>query len=498
MNKRNIIVTTIITLIVGVVLVISTINKHYYEDINTYYQVYLNGDKIGLINNERDLYALIDDSQTEIKDKYNVDSVYPPTDLKIIETNTYSSEVADVKDVYEKIEEQDDFAVKGYLISITNEDDNFQFYVLDKEIFYNAAKRFVRAFLAQDEYDKYINSMQEEIVETGRIIENMRFKENIVIKESYVSVNDKIYTDELELAHYLLFGNEPESKSYTVKLGDTIDSISEENKLNVEEFLIANSNFKSADTILKVGETVNVTLIDPQLTFVYTIKERYDEVEYFSKKRVPDKTKNAGWSEITTPGVNGIYRYQEEYTIENGERSQGADPVMIATIREVQDQITTYGTKYDYISGNEQPVILDGDWAWPTNRGYVITSYRGWRWGRMHQGLDISGAGNFGSPIYAAAGGVVTYVYNGCPSRGNGYGDPCGSGMGNSIIITHSNGYQTRYGHLHQTIPVRVGQTVSKGTRIGSMGNSGSSTGVHLHFEVKYNNVNIDPLRIYR
>ena len=58
-----------------------------------------------------------------------------------------------------------------------------------------------------------------------------------------------------------------------MKLGDTIESVSEDNKLNVEEFLVANVNYKSANTLLRVGDKVNVTLIDPQLTFVYDLYE---------------------------------------------------------------------------------------------------------------------------------------------------------------------------------------------------------------------------------
>lgn len=490
-----------ITIMVGIVLFLTMLKEPINEEINTYYQVYLNGNKIGMIDDKNKLYALIDENQIAIKQKYQVNNVYPPTDLKIVEAKSYTTKIDNVESVYEKIEEDDDFAISGYVITIKGENHDYQIRVLDKEIFYNAAKRFVRAFLNQDEYDKYINNTQEEIVETGRIIENMKFLENITIKESYISVHEPIYTDELELAHFLLFGSNPDTKSYMVKLGDTIESISNANELNVEEFLIANTNFKSSNTILRVGDQVNVTLINPQLTFVYTLKEIYDQTEIFDKIRKPDSSKYTSYSEITTPGINGIYRYQEEYSVENGERSQGANPVRIATIREVQDQVTTYGTKRpsNWIPGGiEAPVITGGSWAWPTNRGYVITSYRGWRWGRMHQGIDISGAGNFGSYIYAAGDGVVEYAFNGCPSRGKGLGDSCGGALGNSLTINHGNGYVTKYGHLHQKLLVRAGQTVKKGDKIGYMGNSGSSTGVHLHFEVKYNGVNIDPLRIYR
>ena len=496
--------TIIITLLVSAILLVSLFAKKTYAKVNTNYQVFLNGERIGVIGNKNDLYALIDYNQTAIKEKYKVENVYPPNNLKIVETDTYSNKLDEVKNVYDKIEQADDFAIKGYTITIKSDEKSYQIKVLDKEIFYNAAKRFVSAFLNQDEYNKYISNTQSEIVETGRIIENMQFKENITIKESYISVNDKIYTSEQELTQFLLFGENPDTKSYTIALGDTIESISEANKLNVEEFLIANAKYKSENTILKVGDSVNVTLISPQLTYVYKLKEVYDQTIIYGKERVADNTKYTTYSEITTPGINGLNRVQEEYEVENGERSQAANPIILATLRPVQNQVTTYGTKRPYNPGGpsnwENPVVTAGDWFWPTNAGYVITSRYGWRWGSMHYGLDISGAGNFGSPIYAAADGVVELAFNGCPSSGKGKYDTCGYAgrtLGNQITINHGNGYVTIYGHLHQTINVRVGQTVKRGDRIGSMGHSGKSTGAHLHFEVKYNGVNLNPLSIY-
>lgn len=498
--KKSTIITTIITTIVGIILFLVSISNQVFDNANVFYQVYLNGNKIGVIDNTTDLYNLINSNQSAIKSEYNVENVYPPTDLKIIATNTYNSKTDSISQVYDKIEEEDDFTIKGYAITIKDDEKNFTVNVLDKNVFYDAAKRFVRAFLAEDEYERYINNTQKEIVETGRVIQGMRFLENITIKEAFISVNERIYTDELELSQFLLFGETPQSKSYTVKLGDTISSVSEDNELNVEEFLIANTKYKTSDALLRVGDKVNVTLIDPQLTFVYDLYEIKDETVYYQKEDpIYDKTKPTSYREII-PGQNGIDRYEEVYSVTNGERSQEAQVTKLKTIKEVKNQITTIGTKYSGgpISNAHDPVITGGYWSWPTNRGYVITSYRGWRWGRMHQGIDISGAGNFGSPIYAASSGTVTYAFNGCPSRGKGYGDSCGGAMGNSVNIDHGNGYVTRYGHLHQTLLVKVGDKVTKGQRIGYMGNSGSSTGAHLHFEVLYNGTNLDPMRLYR
>lgn len=497
-NKKNI-MTIIITLMIGCILLISSTGKKISDAANTYYQVYLNGNKIGMIDKEEELYNLIDKNQSVIKNQYNVNNVYPPTDLKIIKTTSYLAVADNVNDVYEKIEENDDFTIKGYVVTIKGKDNDFKVNILDKEVFYDAAKRFVRAFLNEDEYEKYINNTQDEIINVGRKITKMRFDEKISIKEEYISVNEHIYTNELELSQLLLFGDNPNNKSYNVKLGDTIESVADRNKLNVEEFLIANANYKSSDTMLRVGDKVNVTLINPKLTFVYDLYEISDEVVYYMKETVKDDTKYVGTSVITTPGQNGINRVTEKYAVTNGERSQGVEQLKVEEIKPVVNQVTKVGTKYHNVILPPNPVDISGDWGWPTNRGYVITSGYTWRWGSHHNGLDISGTG-FGSPIYAAADGIVTSTYSSCPDRGSGYGDRCGGTYGNSIIIEHSNGIYTRYAHITRNVKVRVGQRVKKGQIIGYMGSSGSSTGAHLHFATSKGSTTnyFNPMNLYR
>ncbi|MCM1052750.1 MAG: peptidoglycan DD-metalloendopeptidase family protein [Ruminococcus sp.] len=501
MEKKNII-TVIITLISLVILLLANMTNKLYEEANNYYQVYLKGSKIGIIEDSDKLYDLINTNQGSIKENYGVDNVYPPTDLKIISTNTFVNDVDDVFTVYKKLEEADNFTIKGYKIDIKGEDNEYSINVLDKEVFYEAAKRFVRAFLEENDYEKYINNNQDTIVETGRIFRKMRFLEEITIKETYISVNEPIYTDELELTQVLLFGTNPDTKSYTVKLGDTIASVSESNKLNTEEFLIANPSYKSENDLLRVGDKVNVTLIEPQLTFIYDLYEVKDEDAYYQKEIVYDNTKPTSYKEITQAGQNGKNRYEEIYSVTNGVRSQEAQVTQIATIREVKNQITTVGTKKPNNGGGGiyNPVVLDGIWGWPTNMGYVITSRWGYRWGTLHAAIDISGAGNFGSNIYAAQDGTVTYVYNKCPSVGYGIRDTCGGSLGNNVIIDHGNGYYTRYGHMTNKIPVKEGQKVKKGEIIGYMGNSGSSTGTHLHFAAAQGSPTnyFDPMRLYR
>ena len=113
-------------------------------------------------------------------------------------------------------------------------------------------------------------------------------------------------------------------------------------------------------------------------------------------------------------------------------------------------------------------------------RGYFrSTSGFGPRLGRMHEGHDWAGA--TGTPIHATADGVVVFA-----GRQSGYG--------NLIKIKHDFGFETRYAHLSR-IRVKVGERVSLGDRIGDMGNTGRSTGTHLHYEVRVSGKPMNPLK---
>jgi murein DD-endopeptidase MepM/ murein hydrolase activator NlpD len=115
----------------------------------------------------------------------------------------------------------------------------------------------------------------------------------------------------------------------------------------------------------------------------------------------------------------------------------------------------------------EAPSPLGGSFLWPAEG--IFTSGYGWRWGRMHKGIDISN--NVGTPIKAAAAGQVTFA---------GWHD---GGYGYLVEITHSDGTLTRYAH-NSMLLVREGEAVDQGAVISRMGSTGRSTGPHLHFEV--------------
>ncbi|HHS88748.1 MAG TPA: M23 family peptidase [Rhodobacteraceae bacterium] len=116
--------------------------------------------------------------------------------------------------------------------------------------------------------------------------------------------------------------------------------------------------------------------------------------------------------------------------------------------------------------------------AMPVKASFRYTSGFGQRSGRLHAGTDM--AGPIGTPLYATADGVVTFA-----GRQSGYGL--------LVTVRHDFGFETRYAHQSK-IRVKVGQRVSRGDRIGDMGNSGRSTGPHLHYEVRLDGKPINPM----
>ena len=126
----------------------------------------------------------------------------------------------------------------------------------------------------------------------------------------------------------------------------------------------------------------------------------------------------------------------------------------------------------------EQVVVggrLQRAFSWPV-RGRISSGY-GWRWGRMHEGIDI--AVPVGTPVRAAASGRVVYA-------------GWGGNYGYLVSIDHGNGVVTRYAHNSRLV-VRTGQTVSRGQIVAYSGNTGNSTGPHLHFEIRHRGRAVDP-----
>ena len=237
-------------------------------------------------------------------------------------------------------------------------------------------------------------------------------------------------------------------QKYTVQSGDTLSQIAEKYKIDVDTILGANPK---AGAVIYPGEELRIL---PAKGIIYEVKagdclwrigQNYDvTVEAIVKANQKADDQIAVGESIFIPGA----RYARVET-RNAARDQ---PV------------------------SSRSMAMPARLIWPA--GGEISSPYGWRWGRLHSGIDI--ANDTGAPVMAAGAGRVTWAgYKG--------------GYGNAVMIDHGSGYVTLYGHLSDSF-VEKGQTVRAGQRIASVGSTGNSTGPHLHFEVIKNGEPIDPM----
>ena len=473
---------------VAIVFFVNLANK-YQLNPKEVYKVYLDGKSIGNVTNKQELEDYINEEQKDLKEKYNVDKVYIPAGVDIRKYTTYEKEILTAKQVHNIIKEEKPFTVEGYKVTIksnTEGEKDLIINVLDRNVFDKSIKSVVKAFVSSDDLKNYENDTQTEIKETGTLIEDIYIDQNITIKKGYISTDEEIFTDEKTLTKYLLFGEVKEDQYYTVQEGDTIDSIAYNNKLATEEFLIVNPEFTSSKNILSVGQQVKVGLINPVVDVVVETHNVLDQESQYKTVTEDDSSLNLGTEKVITEGQNGMDRLTTKIKSINGE-TKNVVIVSSETLTPSVDKVVKVGTKV-YAGGGTAP-IMSGSWAWPTISQYYISSYFGYRWGKVHEALDIAGSGE-GSPIFAAGSGTVVTSQN----KGS---------LGQHITINHGNGYYTLYAHLNARI-VQVGQTVQKGQQIGTMGHTGFATGTHLHFGLYRNGmpyrdgIPTDPMILYR
>lgn len=243
-----------------------------------------------------------------------------------------------------------------------------------------------------------------------------------------------------------------EVETYLVREGDTLGGVAERYGLSINTILWANSlSFRST---LKIGQGIAIPPIDG---VIHTVK-RGDTLLAIARKYRADAETIIGFNRLASADDLSI---GESLVIPGGKVSAAAPVRSVASVRSLFT-----GTPSNAPARSALPAG-SGAWVWPTDLR-TLTQYFTWR----HTGIDIDCNGHLSSTNtnYAAADGVV--VYSGW--RG---------GYGNTVEIDHGNGLQTRYGH-NAALYVTPGTIVTAGTPIALCGNTGRSSGTHLHFEV--------------
>lgn len=492
--------TILLVIFLSLSVFLLTFCKGTNSDPTVVYTVYLDGKAIGTIASEDSFNEFVNTKEDELKKKYNVDTVYTPRGVEIKKNLTYNNFINSNEQVYNKIISSKNFTVRGYQIMIVNPDDENDseiIYVLSKDIFDKAVENTIKAFVDKDQYDKFVSGTQEEVKDSGSMIENIDFQETVTYKETLISTDEKIFTDVDELSKYLLYGTLDKQETYIVKDDDTIESIANSHKLNVQEFLIANPEFTSENNLLYESQEVVVGLIEPIISVVVDVHSVGEEEREYDTEIQYDSSQYVGYQEVIREGENGLYKVTRKSQYINGQLVSGT----IANSTEIKPSVNRIIVKGDKYA----PSVADlSYWGWPTDKPYTITSYFQYRWGTFHKAIDIYVG--YGSPIYAANNGIVYKTGSGCYPGNIG----CNGRQGNYVIINHNaGGYYTVYMHMKEFY-VTEGQTVARGQKIGAMGNTGevypvpSSSnpygGTHLHFEVRVGGAYgtaINPLSLY-
>lgn len=509
MKKIGLIFLTI--LITGIILYLELTTTKKTTEPRTYYNVYLDGDLIGTIKSKDELEKYIDKQNEAYKKEYNVDTIYAPNGLDIKADVIFNNKISTVQEIYSKIQDQKPFTIKGYQYTITssyinsdetydedeeltetqteeNKDPNkIKIYVLDENVFKDSIETFIKTYAGDEAYEAYKNKTQKEIETTGSVIENVYLKNNVTVKEANIPINEKIFKDKDDLSKFLLFGPEEQKSNYTVADGDTIETVSFNNKISTQEFLLSNPSFTSVNNLLFPGQEVTIGITNPQIQVVVNQYLVEDVESSFTTEITYDSSRVKGDNQVVREGENGLNRVSKELEITNGIITT-TNTKSIQELKPPISRLMVYGDRII-------PSVGTGTWAWPTNQGYTISSPYGWRVDpingsrSLHTGTDISGTG-YGSPVYAADNGVVIMS------------EMHGSN-GNYIIVNHNNGYYTSYSHLSKRNS-QVGDTVGKGQIIGLVGATGRATGPHLHFEAWYGGApyrggtRLNPMDLYR
>ena len=272
-----------------------------------------------------------------------------------------------------------------------------------------------------------------------------------------------------------LSANITENRYYTIRRGDTWQGIAKENGLSVEQLKEMNSGVS-----LRRGNQLLVSSAIPYLTVRHVVQETAVESVAYKTVTVKNDSLYVGTKRVQTKGVPGNARVTVKNTFENGKKV-ASEQLSYEVLKEPMDEVVQVGTKslpsVRGISASGDG-LATGNLIRPVSGAIVYSDY-GYRKSGFHSGIDF--ATSAGTPVRAADGGTVSFA--------GWKGD-----FGYLVIINHGNGLSTYYAH-NAKLAVRVGQKVSRGQRIASVGSTGRSTGPHCHFEVRVNGKNVNPWR---
>lgn len=416
----------------------------------TAYEYSYNGKTLGLVKEKDDVLRITDLVQSALTVDKNVDVVIDTKDdIKFKRVSALGDVKIDTsEEVLKRLTYMGDLNVKAYGI-----------YIDGKKVGAVDTKQ-TAADVIQDIKDKYSSKRE------GAEIEEAVFVENVEVKKSNTDLQDIL--SEKEMVDLLCTSGEKETL-HKVVAGETLADIAKSYSLSEEDILKDNEDVNPKK--LTVGSTLVIKQNAPILTVKITEMVTYEKKIEHEVQEKDDPDLYEGYTETKQKGEDGLSEITSRIVLINGEETEET-PLVTTVKKEPVSEIIMVGSK------ERPPTVGSGKYKWPLAGGYTLTSEFGGRWGRMHEGIDLGVS--VGSDVLAADGGTVTY---------SGYS----GAYGYLVIIDHQNGMETRYAHNSQLL-VSQGDKVFQGQHIAESGNTGRSTGPHLHFEIRVNGTAVNPL----
>lgn len=295
-------------------------------------------------------------------------------------------------------------------------------------------------------------------------IQTMHFEDKIEVTECYLRA-DAVSNVE-DAVTYLTQAQNTEV-IYKVQAGDTLGGISYSTGVPLEDIIAMNESITSESSLIHVGQELIVSIPKPTLTLSYTVTE-YAEEAYSAEIEYVD---NDTW--YTTKQVtlqepsNGFRKAVSNIVYHNGEM-YSTEVLKQEVLMEAVPKIVERGTI-------DPPTYIK-----PLSGGTLSSGfgYRNFRGSENHFGVDWSTP--TGTTVYASSAGTVTRA-------------GWSSSYGYCVYIQHPDGVETRYAHNSKVL-VSVGQYVKQGQSIALSGNTGDSTGPHVHFEIRVNGTPVNPM----
>ena len=416
----------------------------------TAYEYSYNGQKLGLVKEKDDVLQITDLVQGALTEEKNMKIVIDAKDDITFHRKLAldESQIDDSEQVLKRLTYMGDLKVKAIGI-----------YVDGKKIGAVQDRKTAEKAL-KDVADKY--TKEGDNIE----VESVRFLEKVDIKTANTDLED-LHSEE-EMVDLLCTSGEKETV-HKVVAGDTLHSIAKKYDVWEDQLLADNKGINSKK--LELGSNIIVKQQAPVLTYEVVEKITYDKVIEHKVEEQKSADIYEGMTETQQAGSDGLSEITARVTLQNGKKVEEED--LVTTVKEEPvTEVVLVGTK------ERPPTVGSGKYIWPLKDSFTQTSGFGSRWGRQHKGIDL--AVSVGTTVYAADGGtVVEAQYSGS--------------YGNVVMIDHQNGQETRYAHNSKLL-VKKGDKVYQGQPIAKSGNTGRSTGPHVHFEIRFNGEPRNPL----